>query len=92
MTQMGVDSDGIGMECSMQRFGYPSDWIFMTKLSGGNNDFKVLLDNQATLHVFKNEALLSNFRPNGKAWTIGGIDGNQSGMSTEQILTFQTSE
>ena len=28
---------------------------------------------------------MSNIRPNGKARTIGGIDGSQSGMSTEQI-------
>ena len=88
MTQMGVfgiiipvDPDGLGMECSMQRFNYPSDWVFMTKLSGGNHRFKVLLDNQA----YKNEALVSNIRPNGKARSIGGIDGSQSGMSTEQI-------
>ena len=43
------------------------------------------MDNQATLHVFKNEALVSYIRPNGKASNKDGIDGRQSGMSTEQI-------
>ena len=38
MTQMGVfgetisvNPDDVGMECSMQRFSYPLDWVFMTK-------------------------------------------------------------
>ena len=57
----------------------------MTKLSAGNHIFKVLLDNQATKHVFKNEALVSNTRTNRKAHNVGGIDGSQSCMSTEQI-------
>ena len=59
-------------------------WIFMTHLIGEHNMFKVLLDNQATLHVFKNEALVSNIRAGRKA-SIGGIDGSQSGMSTFKV-------
>ena len=36
--------------------------------------------------LFKNEALVSNLRANDKARNIGGIDGSQSGMSTEKIF------
>ena len=38
--------------------------------------FKVLLDSQATLHVLKNDALVSDIRPNCKANNIGGINGS----------------
>ena len=57
----------------------------MTNLSERNHMFRVLLGNQATLHVFKNEAMVSNNRANWKPRNIGGIDGIQSGMSAEQI-------
>ena len=60
----------------------------MIKSSGGNHSIKVLLDNLAALHVFKNKALVSYIRPNGKASNIGGIDGSQSGMSAEQICVI----
>ena len=58
----------------------------MTKSSGGSINFKVLLDNQATLYVFKKNSLVSNIRAKSKARTIGGIDGRRPGMSTEQIF------
>ena len=45
--------------------------------------FKVLLDHQATPHVFKNEALMSNIWTGSKA-IIGG--GSQTGMSTIRTL------
>ena len=50
----------LSMESSMQRFVVPTDWIFMTNYKGGNFSHKVLLDNQANLHVFKNGSLVSN--------------------------------
>ena len=55
---VGVDPDGKGMDLSMQRIliSSESNWVFMTRLVGEHNMFKVLLDNQATLHVFKNGA------------------------------------
>ena len=86
---ISVEIDGADMECSMQRLSISSVLVFMTKLSGGNNCFKVRLDNQATLHVFKNEVLVSNIHPNDRARNIGGIDDSQSGMSTEQICGIQ---
>ena len=64
MTQWGLIGEVTGMEVSMQRLNISSDLVFLTKLSGGNNCFKVLLDNQATLHVFKNVVLVPNIRPN----------------------------
>ena len=47
----------------------------MTHLFGEHNMFKVLLDNQETLHVFKNKALVSNNRA-GRRASIGGIGGS----------------
>ena len=55
-----AEKDGTGMEYSMQRLSISTDLVVATKLSGGNHSFKVLLDDQATLHVFKVEALVSN--------------------------------
>ena len=56
-------------------------WVFMTRLLGEHTIFKVLLENQATLHVFKNNSLVSNIRAEGNA-SIGGIYGSQTGMTT----------
>ena len=59
MTQMGVVSevilvepDGRGVKSSMQ-------WL---NVCDGDRMYKVLIDNQASLHVFKNEALVPNIR------------------------------
>ena len=56
----------------------------MTHLAGEHNMFKVLLVNQATLHLVKNEALVSNIRA-GRKTSIGGIDVSQTSMSTVQV-------
>ena len=68
MTQFGVlgeefsqEIDGTGMEASMQRLSILSDLVFITKSSGGNHSFEVLLDNQVTLHVFKKRLWCSIF-------------------------------
>ena len=61
--------------------------MFVTRLVGRHNIFTVILDNQATLYVFKNEALESNIRANRKANT-GGINGCQTGMSTVQVCAI----
>ena len=61
-----------------------SERVFMTRLIGEQNMLKVLLDNHATLHVFKNEVLVSNIRA-GRKTSFGGIGGSKSGMSTIQV-------
>ena len=50
------------MNLSMQRLviSSESEWMFMKRLIGKYNMFKLLLDNQATLHMIKNGALVSN--------------------------------
>ena len=73
------------MECSMHRLSISSEMVFITKLSAGNHSFMVLLDNQATVHEFKSEALVSKICPNGETRNIGGIDGSHSGISNGQI-------
>ena len=39
-------------------------------------------DNQATLHVLKNEALGTSIRESRRRASVRGIDGTQTGMST----------
>ena len=55
---VSVDPDGKYVDITMQRFlkANTCEYVFMTHLGGEHNMFKVLLDNQATLHVFKNKA------------------------------------
>ena len=74
---IGGDSDGKGVDLSMQRIliSPESNWVFMTRLVGEHNIFRMLLDNQATLHVHKNKTLVSNIRASRKA-RIGCIAGS----------------
>ena len=61
---VGVDPDGKSIILSMQRalIISESEWVFMRCIIGEHKIFKAHLDNQTTLHVFKNESLLSNIR------------------------------
>ena len=59
-----------------------SDKVFITWLVDEHNKFKELLVDQATLHVFKIEAMISKI--GGKA-SIGGMNGNKTCVSTVQI-------
>ena len=56
----------------------------MSLLVCEHNMLKVLLENQATLHVLKNELLLFNISADKKA-SIRGIDGSQTGIPTFQV-------
>ena len=73
---------GTSMKFSMQRLSisYFIRLGVLIKLRVETHTFEVLVHNQATLHVFQDEALVSNIWPNGKARNIGGINGSQSGM------------
>ena len=84
---VSVDPNGKGMNFSMLQIliSSQSEWVFMTRLVGKRSMFEVHLDNQVTLHVTKNEALMSNIRVSRKT-NIGGIDGSQTGMSIVQEL------
>jgi len=63
------------------------DLILVTG-SGRLSMHEVLLDNQASLHVFKNESLVSNIVAMKHSKEIGGIDGTQSAMATEYKCTI----
>ena len=78
---VGVSPDGKGVDITKQRFLMTSrcEWVFMKNFVSEHNMYKTLLDNQATLHVFKNEALVSNIRASRKV-SIDGIDGRRTGM------------
>ena len=61
---MPVVSDGKAIEFNMHRLSISSDWGLMTRtsctVSDGNQIYIVLLNNQASLHVIKNEALMTS--------------------------------
>ena len=73
----------ISFRAIMQRILISSEfeWIFMTHLVSDHNMFKVLLNSQATLYVFKIETLVPNIRDSKKA-SIGGLDRSQTAVST----------
>ena len=56
----------------------------MTRLVGEHKMLNVVLKNQATLHVFKNDAMVSDISSNKKA-NIGGIDGGKTSMAIVQV-------
>ena len=71
---VGVDPNEKDVKLSTQKFlmTFEPEWVFMTRLFGENRIIKVLVDNQAALNVFKNEALVPNIRAGRKA-SISGI-------------------
>ena len=75
-----VDPDGKGVEFEYAKAQY------CIRMFTRNNVFKAVLDNKATLHIFKNGHVVTNTRLSNKKTNIGGIDGTQAGVSTDQAF------
>ena len=82
-----VSSPGSGSNESGASEKKSSEKVLVTG-AGGRSLHEVLLDNQASLHVFKNDALVNNIVPMKQSKDIGGIDGTHSGMSTAYKCTI----